>query len=72
MTKDNIKLIRSMVSSEESFGFDYCDDLMYTLCRLEIGCNRVVRYWMAVELNILLTEGPDALKKHRDDNNWWG
>ena len=72
MTKDNIKLIRSIIFDEESSGFDYCDDLMYTLSRLDLGHNRTVRYWMAQELHILLTEGPDALKKHRDDNNWWG
>jgi hypothetical protein len=72
MTKVDIKLIQDLVSSEDFSGFDYCDDLMYTFSRLGIGDNRTVRYWMAQELYILLTEGHEALKRHRDDNNWWG
>lgn len=49
-----------------------CDNLMYILDKLDIGHNRVVRYWMANELYILLTEGKEALDRRRSDDNWWG
>jgi hypothetical protein len=49
-----------------------CDNLMYTLTRLDIGHNRVVRYLFANELYILLKYGSLELQKHRSNNNWWG
>lgn len=72
MTKVNTDPVNRLLVVEDYYGFDYCDDLMYTISRLDIGHNRTIRYWMAQELYILLTEGPDVLKKHREDNNWWG
>ena len=51
---------------------DICDELMYMLYKLDIGHNKVVRYWMANELYILLKHGPDKLASHRNDHNWWG
>jgi len=49
-----------------------CEGLMYTLSHLGIGHNRVVRYIFANELYILLKYGPLELKRHRNNNNWWG
>jgi hypothetical protein len=50
-----------------------CDDLMYILSRLDIGHDRVVRYWMANDLYILLKYGSTRLEEHRrNDRNWWG
>jgi hypothetical protein len=72
MTKFDINKLQDLAINQEYYGFDYCDNFMYTLSRLEIGHNRTIRFWMAQELYILLTQGPHALKKHRDDNNWWG
>jgi hypothetical protein len=66
---DIIDNIESKTGWHES---NICDDLMYTLSRLDIGHNRVVRYWMANELYILLRHGSEQLDKHRNDNNWWG
>lgn len=52
---------------------DVCDNLMYVLSRLGIGHNRIIRHWMANELYILLSQGKQALEKHRrDEANGWG
>lgn len=68
MTSDNINdepISLDPADIPRKLSFNMCDDLMYTLCRLDIGYNRVIRYWMAVELHILLTLGEDALEAYR-------
>ena len=50
-----------------------CHSIMHLLHQLNIGHNRVIRYWMGVELHILLSQGKQALEKHRrDEANGWG
>jgi hypothetical protein len=43
-------------------GFEICDDFAYTLCRFGL-VNRVVRYWWACRLHVLLIDGPEAAAK---------
>ena len=42
------------------------DDFSYTLKRFGL-INRTIRYSWSIELEVLLTEGKEAVRKHRHD-----
>jgi hypothetical protein len=71
-----LKIVKNTVAANESCRHTnesaICDSLMYTLSRLDMGHDGVVRYHMANELYILLKYGALELQKHRSDINWWG
>jgi hypothetical protein len=46
--------------TNEDYGYDLCDDFTYTLYKLDLFHNRVVRSWYTRQLAILLVALRDA------------